>query len=195
VLLRARPLRSKSEPLFAPRTALTCPPFPALSRGAQADKAKLAAAEQDARAHANRAGESAWDKALQKAQGGKVLDDERLLKKTVKRNDAQKRKSAAAWAERVGAVEKAKAERQQARKANLAKRDRMRQGLQPKEAVTKPAGGAAGAATEAEKHSRKERKEFATKLGKQKEAAEAAKDKKGKGGKAGGASKRPRVAA
>jgi hypothetical protein len=132
-----------------------------------------------------------------------VLDDPKLLKKTVRRADAKKRKSASAWADRVSAVEKAKADRQQARKANIGKRNRMLKGLPPKEAPAAAMGDADAAADgDKEKHTRKERKDFATKLAKKKEAAEQAAGKDGKkraparSGTGGpdGASKRPRKA-
>lgn len=164
---------------------------------AQAAKQK-AAAESAAQARADGERAAAWEKALQHAGGAKVRDSEKLLKKTVKRKEAQKRKSAAAWAERTAEVARSKAERQQTRRINLANRARRHKGLPPLElpAAKAAAGATASAAGEPEKHTRKERKEFATKLAKKKEAAEAQKPAKAKGGgarKHGDGSKRPRV--
>jgi hypothetical protein len=39
----------------------------------------------------------AWEKALAKASGEKVFDNEALLKKSIKRDEQKKKKSAAAW--------------------------------------------------------------------------------------------------
>lgn len=54
-----------------------------------------------------------------RATGEKVLDDPRLLKKSIKRAEAQKRKSAEAWKERVQQQQQGMEQRQQKRKDNL----------------------------------------------------------------------------
>ena len=66
----------------------------------------------------------AWTNALKKADGIKVKDDPELLKKAVKRQESQKKRSAKQWASRIHGVEKAKKERQSKRDANIqAKKD------------------------------------------------------------------------
>ncbi|CAG8795548.1 1909_t:CDS:2, partial [Gigaspora margarita] len=61
----------------------------------------------------------AWSKALQKAQGEKIKDDPKLLKKTIKKIKFKKKSSEKAWKERIKAVNKAQAERQQKRTTNI----------------------------------------------------------------------------
>ncbi|CAG8447276.1 16655_t:CDS:2 [Dentiscutata heterogama] len=61
----------------------------------------------------------AWSKALQKAQGKKIKDDPKLLKKTIKKINFKKKSSEKTWKERIKAVDKAQAERQQKRTANI----------------------------------------------------------------------------
>ncbi|KAF8424118.1 surfeit locus protein 6-domain-containing protein [Tirmania nivea] len=63
-----------------------------------------------------------WGKALSRVNGEKVRDDEKLLKKTVKRVEEKKRKSEREWNDRKESVEKAKAMKQKKREENLAKR-------------------------------------------------------------------------
>lgn len=45
--------------------------------------------------------EAAWGKAMQHAQGEKVLDDPKLLSKAIKRKEKGKQKSAQAWYVRI----------------------------------------------------------------------------------------------
>lgn len=59
-----------------------------------------------------------------RATGEKVLDDPRLLKKSIKRAEASKRKSAEAWKERVAVQQQGMDQRQQKRKDNLQARAR-----------------------------------------------------------------------
>lgn len=54
-----------------------------------------------------------------RATGEKVLDDPRLLKKSIKRAEAQKRKSAEQWKERVHQQKYGQEQRQQKRTDNL----------------------------------------------------------------------------
>ena len=63
-----------------------------------------------------------WQKALEKAGGIKQKDNPKLLRKTLKRQERQKTKSAREWKSRTKAVEKAKSEKQTRRTANLAER-------------------------------------------------------------------------
>ncbi|CAG8813835.1 35161_t:CDS:2, partial [Racocetra persica] len=61
----------------------------------------------------------AWSKALQKARGEKIKDDPKLLKKTIKKINFKKKSSEKAWKERIKAVAKTQAERQQKRTENI----------------------------------------------------------------------------
>merc|ERR1712048_548062 len=61
----------------------------------------------------------AWSNAMQKAEGTKLKDDPKLLRKSIKRKEKQKKKSATVWKERIETVEKQKADRQKKRAQNL----------------------------------------------------------------------------
>ena len=63
-----------------------------------------------------------WDAAMRRAQGEKVRDDPKLLKKSLKRRQRAKKKSAQAWAEREKAVEEQRKGRQDKREQNLQQR-------------------------------------------------------------------------
>ncbi|KAK4049468.1 hypothetical protein OIO90_005419 [Microbotryomycetes sp. JL221] len=63
-----------------------------------------------------------WDKVELKAQGDKIRDDEKRLKKMAKRMEQQKRKSAKAWNERTKQVQTNISARIDKRNANLAAR-------------------------------------------------------------------------
>lgn len=63
-----------------------------------------------------------WHHALLSARGEKDLNDVGLLKKTIARKEAGKRKSKREWDARSATVDKAQRDRQQKREANLAKR-------------------------------------------------------------------------
>lgn len=66
-----------------------------------------------------------WSKALALAEGEKVRDDEKMLKKSLKRQTKEKKKSAKTWKERQQTVTKNIAEKQQKREENIAlKRER-----------------------------------------------------------------------
>lgn len=60
-----------------------------------------------------------WQKAMLQAEGVKLKDDEKLIKKAIKRKEAKKRKSAIEWNERKRAVEANKQERAKRREENL----------------------------------------------------------------------------
>ncbi|KAM0742671.1 hypothetical protein ACQRIT_002848 [Beauveria bassiana] len=78
--------------------------------------------EMDAEARADIADKDAWLTARRRAEGEKIRDDEATLKKTIKRNDAGKRKSEKAWADRIQGVSRAQKERVKKREDNLRKR-------------------------------------------------------------------------
>ena len=63
-----------------------------------------------------------WEAALARASGEKVLDDPRLLAKSLKREAKEKAKRSAAWAERKKVADGSSTERQARREANLASR-------------------------------------------------------------------------
>jgi hypothetical protein len=52
--------------------------------------------------------QAGWNKALKQAEGQRVLDDPKLLKKSIKRDQKAKAKSSKEWAERNRKVEEAK---------------------------------------------------------------------------------------
>lgn len=66
-----------------------------------------------------------WSKALAMAEGEKVRDDEKMLKKSLKRQTKEKKKSAKTWKERQQTVATNIAEKQKKREENIAlKRER-----------------------------------------------------------------------
>lgn len=64
----------------------------------------------------------AWKAALARAHGEKVLDDPRLLKKSIKKDAKLKDKKTKAWNERMEKVKEKQNQRQQKRKDNLQQR-------------------------------------------------------------------------
>ena len=60
-----------------------------------------------------------WQRSILQAEGAKLKDDEKLLKKSLKRKEAKKRKSAIEWRERNRAVDQAKTEKAKRREENL----------------------------------------------------------------------------
>jgi len=65
---------------------------------------------------------SAWTKALDKAEGVKVKDDESLLKKSIKKQEQRKKSSAKKWDARKESEDKRKNAKQQKRNENISKR-------------------------------------------------------------------------
>lgn len=64
-----------------------------------------------------------WDKALLKATGTKVKDDEKLLRKSVKRRRAAKEKSKKEWEERQKKQDQEREKRQEKRTQNIKDRN------------------------------------------------------------------------
>eukprot|EP01116_Phalansterium_solitarium_P025403 TRINITY_DN9706_c0_g1_i1.p1 TRINITY_DN9706_c0_g1~~TRINITY_DN9706_c0_g1_i1.p1 ORF type:complete len:442 (-),score=143.35 TRINITY_DN9706_c0_g1_i1:171-1496(-) len=76
-----------------------------------------------------------------KAQGEKVKDNPALLKKTLKREQKQKKKSSAAWAERKSLEKKSQKERQEKRQKNIdEKRQKNKDRRMGKKSPAKPKG-------------------------------------------------------
>ncbi|KAF9170184.1 hypothetical protein BGX21_009144 [Mortierella sp. AD011] len=86
----------------------------------EAHKEKLAALQVSDPEKANALKDKdTWKKALQLAQGEKVKDDVKLLKKTIKREEVQKKKSSKEWGERKSTIAKAKDQKQKKREENI----------------------------------------------------------------------------
>lgn len=62
---------------------------------------------------------STWNKLIKQAEGEKVQDDVKLLKKSLKRKESAKQKSASIWANRQQQQKKEQDERQKKREENL----------------------------------------------------------------------------
>lgn len=83
----------------------------------EAKKSKVQ--EQDELEQIKNIEKSKWQKAMLQAEGVKMKDDEKLLRKALKRKEAKKRKSSLEWAERKRDVETNKQERVKRREENL----------------------------------------------------------------------------
>ncbi|KAF8246348.1 SURF6-domain-containing protein [Wilcoxina mikolae CBS 423.85] len=82
-----------------------------------------------------------WSKALKQATGEKVKDDEKLLKKALKRQEATKRKSSTEWNERLAGQAKAKSLRVKKREENIqARKDQKKAGKSGKKSGAKKGG-------------------------------------------------------
>ncbi|CCF57390.1 hypothetical protein KAFR_0C03990 [Kazachstania africana CBS 2517] len=60
-----------------------------------------------------------WQRAMLQAEGVKLKDDEKLLRKALKRKESKKRKSAVEWSERQRTVQQSKMEKAKRREENL----------------------------------------------------------------------------
>jgi hypothetical protein len=85
----------------------------------------------------------AWLNARRRVEGEKIRDDEAILKKTVKRKDAAKKKSEKQWKDRIKGIDYAQKERQKKREENLRKR-REEKSMGGKGGKKKKGGAAAG---------------------------------------------------
>ncbi|GLC33579.1 hypothetical protein PLESTB_000091000 [Pleodorina starrii] len=97
------------------------PPKQVLLKQAEAKKAELEALADTEEGKA-KAQQAAWKAALARASGEKVLDDPKLLRKSLKRESKLREKHGKAWQERMAAQQEAQAARQTKRKENLAAR-------------------------------------------------------------------------
>ncbi|XP_057307610.1 surfeit locus protein 6 homolog [Hydractinia symbiolongicarpus] len=77
----------------------------------------------------------AWDNAVKKAEGQKLKDDPKLLKKSIKRKEKLKEKSKKRWDDRTATVANEKEEKQKLRKQHL--RERRDEKLNKKKGVKK----------------------------------------------------------
>ena len=92
-----------------------------------------------------------WDKVTLKAEGEKVRDDERRLKKMAKRQEQIKSKSAKAWAERSKNVQAGIKQRLDKREANLKARNDARKEKKMSKGGAK-AGSTGGKKTKSSSH-------------------------------------------
>jgi len=90
-------------------------------QAAQENKRKLEASKDTAEGK-KLIDEQAWSNMIKKAQGEKVKDDIGKLKKSVKKQEAKKKKSAKEWDSRVGLQKKSMQDAQIKRKTNLQER-------------------------------------------------------------------------
>ncbi|KAJ3252931.1 hypothetical protein HK103_001077 [Boothiomyces macroporosus] len=96
---------------------------------AQQKKEKLELLKQTDEKKAKAIEESeSWNKLIKQAQGEKPKDDLKLLKKTVKRQKVEKKKSEKEWKERINTVKKAQEKQQQKRNENLEARKKKGKG-------------------------------------------------------------------
>jgi hypothetical protein len=102
-----------------------------------AKKAKIASLDNDKKQQVLE--KSQWSRAILQAEGEKVRDDEKLLKKSLKLQNKRKKKSEKEWKERKDNVAKGIQARQTKREENLAKRREMK-GQKGKKKQKKRAG-------------------------------------------------------
>ncbi|XP_063974703.1 surfeit locus protein 6 homolog isoform X2 [Diachasmimorpha longicaudata] len=79
----------------------------------------------------------AWKAALAKANGEKVKDDPELLKRTIKRDELQKKRSSKKWESRIFGIEKAQQEKQRKRTENIMKKKKEKKTTKMKKAAKK----------------------------------------------------------
>lgn len=90
---------------------------------AEAEKKKLATLQtEDAEKAKELKDKDLWNKALQKAEGVKLYDDPKLLKKSMKRRDQEKKKSRKQWKERMDYQKKQIEEKQKLRMSHVKER-------------------------------------------------------------------------
>lgn len=98
--------------------------------------------DMDVDTRADIAEKDAWLTARRRVEGEKIRDDEAILKKTIKRKEAGKKKSEKAWNDRLQGVSLAQKERVKKREDNL--RKRRDEKLTGKSGKKKKGGAAAG---------------------------------------------------
>ena len=85
---------------------------------AEKHKAELEAGDIDEK----KVSQEAWGAAFKRAQGEKVLDDPKLLRKSLKKDAKLKQKKTQAWAERTEKQKEDQAAKQDKRRTNLQRR-------------------------------------------------------------------------
>ncbi|KAK9319496.1 surfeit locus protein 6-domain-containing protein [Lipomyces orientalis] len=90
----------------------------------EAKKARIATMDKDKRATVEE--KEKWRRAIKQMEGDKVQDDEKMLKKSLKKQLKRKRKSAKEWKEREDNVLKGIKARQKKREENIAARKEMK---------------------------------------------------------------------
>ena len=104
---------------------------------AQTKKARVASLDESKRAEIEQ--KDMWLNAKKRAHGERVRDDTSLLKKALKRQQGQKKKSEKEWNDRIEGVAKAQDQRQKKRNDNLMKRkEEKRSGGKGKKVVKRP---------------------------------------------------------
>ncbi|KAJ9611186.1 hypothetical protein H2200_004369 [Cladophialophora chaetospira] len=93
---------------------------------AQSKKSRLAGLDDEKRSTLEQ--KDMWLNAKRRAHGEHVRDDTSLLKKALKRQQGQKKKSEKEWSERIEGVKTAQHMKQKKRNENLAKRKEQKQG-------------------------------------------------------------------
>lgn len=111
-------------------------------RHIQAKNAKLSALDEEKKSKIQE--NSQWSKAILQAEGGKVLDDEKLIKKFIKQQQKRKKKSGRNWQERRENVAKGIKRRQSKREENLALRREMKNNKGKKKQQKKKKASRAG---------------------------------------------------
>ncbi|OLL22502.1 Ribosomal RNA-processing protein 14 [Neolecta irregularis DAH-3] len=84
---------------------------------AETKKLRLQGMDDVKRSHIEQS--DSWHKALLQVRGEKVRDDEKLLKKAIKRQEKQKKKSEKEWSERIESVRHKKEQKQKKRETNI----------------------------------------------------------------------------
>jgi hypothetical protein len=79
-----------------------------------------------------------WKNALLKASGTKVRDDEKLLKKMIKRKEVTKKRTQKEWGERTATVKKFQDEKQKKRRENIKERTKAKIDKKINRGKTKP---------------------------------------------------------
>jgi len=88
-----------------------------LLKKVEANRSKLEQLPEDLREQIKE--KQLWAATLKRAEGEKVKDKPELLKKSIKKEKAKKRKSAKKWKERIDAVKREQKEKQKKRAENI----------------------------------------------------------------------------